>query len=515
MMVDSTEEQGAPRERGRDDVDARDASSRVPPAATALLAISDSGVLLSRDASFAELFSIPSRVISSGSTREVLEWLEREADDAGVQIAKVIDSEGNNSGEVRADDGRVIEWQRTRLEGNGGGSLFCFRDVSHERAAVQALRDAENWLHMFAAHTDGAVLELDASGRIVGTWSADAQILTVPEAALQGRTLGEALGEKYAAELERVIRRLIATGQAARLDYTVDTAEERKVFALDGTLLSSDTGGPAVVSVLVRDITEQTRMQTQLVQAERLASVGLLAAGVAHEINNPITYMVLNFHRVRRGIRRLGDGATTTEDITLAAELEQCIDMMVEGAQRVQEIVRDLQRFSRSDRHEVRELLDVRSVLEFTLGLVSFEVERHARVVREFGPVPLVLATDGRLSQVFLNLIRNAVQALPNADPARHEIRLVTLTDAAGNAVIEVRDTGVGISIGDMRKIFDPFYTTKPPNVGTGLGLAICHGITRSFGGEITADSHVGIGTIFRVVLPPARHAPASDAPPR
>jgi signal transduction histidine kinase len=482
---------------------------RSPPgsASVAHFAVSDRGTVLSSDPAFAALFAIRSEVAKAGaSVRELVRSLEEAGDDAAARLAALLEDDSAVDGEIVADDGRIILWHRTSLALGQRGSLFSFHEVGRERAALRALRDAENWLHLFAEHTGGAVLELDVTGRVVGTWSTDGEILAMPEASLQGRALVEVLGGKYATDLERLLARVFATAEEASLEYTVESAGRERVFAITATLLASESTSPTV-SLLVRDITEQTRMQTQLVQAERLASVGLLAAGVAHEINNPLTYMVLNFQRVRRGLHRLGEGAKTPSALRLTNELEQCIDMMVEGAERVQQIVKDLQRFSRSDRGESRELTDVRKVLDFTLGLVTFEIGRHARLVRDFRPVPEVLATDGRLSQVFLNLILNAVQALPAPDPELHEIRLVTMTDDAGNAVVEVHDTGIGIPPQDIRKVFDPFYTTKPPNVGTGLGLAICHGITRSLGGAISVDSKVGVGTVFRVVLPPASSA--------
>ena len=474
-----------------------------PPEDVALLAVSDSGALLASNHRVAELFGAPAELLSEGSANPLVSWLERSADEVATQVAAVLRSARTLAGEIFAGDGRVVAWTRTRLGGADPGWLFSFRDVRRERAAFRALNDAETWLLMFAKYTGGAVLEVDARGRIVGTWSADGEVLSIPEAELQGRTFAEAVGGGRGMEIDAFVRSVIASGAETRLEYTADTNNETKVYSLDASLLPSDGQDPAVVSVLVRDITVQTRMQTQLVQTERLASVGLLAAGVAHEVNNPLTYMLINFQRVRRGIRELADPSRWETALSLAAELETCVDMMTEGAERVRDIVQDLQRFSRSDRNDTRELVDIHSVLRHTLGPVSFELKRYARLVLDLGPVPLVLASEGRLSQVFLNLLLNAVHALESPDPARHVIRLATSTDTDGNAVIEVQDTGCGIAERDLRRIFDPFFTTKPPNVGTGLGLAICHGITRSLGGTILAESKLGVGTVFRVVLPP------------
>jgi len=477
----------------------------------ALLAVSDEGALLSSDRRLVGLLGAPEAVVSGGSATELLSWLEARDDELAVEIAKVLRSAPTMGGKIVTRDGRAFAWGRTRLLGAEPGWLFSFRDLRRERVALRALSDAESWLLMFAKHTGGCVLEVDADGRVVGTWSADGDILSVPEARFQGRTFSEAIGDPRAGDIDALVRGVIASGKEASLEYTLHTSDGPRVYALDAALLSSDGPSNAVVSVLVRDITTQTRMQTQLVQAERLASVGLLAAGVAHEVNNPLTYMVLNFQRVRRGIRKLAEASDAENVRELAGELETCIDMMVEGAERVRDIVKDLQRFSRSEPSETRVPLDIHGVVHRTLGLVSFELKRHARLVLELEPTPQVLASEGRLSQVLLNLILNAVHSLGQPDPERHMIRIATRTDARGHAVIEVQDTGCGIAEHDLRRIFDPFFTTKPPNLGTGLGLAICHGITRSLGGTIVAESKLGVGSTFRVTLPPAPAAPEDE----
>jgi signal transduction histidine kinase len=466
----------------------------------ALLAIGEEGAILSRDPRFAALFGVPAEIAESGSMARLVAWLAKDGDDVCAALRDVLLSD-EAAGDITSSDGRVIEWSATRM--GRSGRLLSFRTIAHYRAAMRALHDAETWLRMFATHTGGVVLELDAEGRLIGTWSADSTILGMPESAFQGRSLAEAIGPAHAAELIDHVKQVLATRRARSFEYVLEVGDDRRVFAVDATLLGEDPVDASVVTVLIRDITEQTRIQTQLVQAERLASVGLLAAGVAHEINNPLTYMLLNLRRVRRSIQDLGDSRLAKGAAKIIGDVEQCIDMTVEGAQRVQEIVQDLRRFSRSDHEEPRVPVDVRRILAFTLDMTDLEIRRHARVVRDFREVPLVLGSDGRLSQVFLNLVLNAVQAIPEGNPEQHEIRLVTSTDARGYAVIEIRDTGVGIPAARVRKIFDPFFTTKPSGIGTGLGLAICHGIAKSLDGEITVESTVGSGSVFRVILPP------------
>jgi CheY-like chemotaxis protein/anti-sigma regulatory factor (Ser/Thr protein kinase) len=142
------------------------------------------------------------------------------------------------------------------------------------------------------------------------------------------------------------------------------------------------------------------------------------------------------------------------------------------------------------------------------------EIRPRARLVKDYGKVPLVEADDARLGQVFVNLLVNAVQAFPAGDAEANEIRIVTSTDADGRATVEVRDNGPGIPAGIVGRVFDPFFTTKPVGVGTGLGLAITHGIVRAAGGELSVESEVGHGTTFKVVLPASPPSKSSLPPP-
>ena len=141
-------------------------------------------------------------------------------------------------------------------------------------------------------------------------------------------------------------------------------------------------------------------------------------------------------------------------------------------------------------------------VLEFAINIVRHQTRERAEIVRDFGKVPLVRASETRLNQVFLNLIINAAQAIPPGAPDKNEIRLVTRTDASGRAVIEIRDTGDGMTPSVMQRIFEPFYSTKPAGLGTGLGLAICHSIVTSLGGKVDVESEHGRGSVFRLTLP-------------
>jgi signal transduction histidine kinase len=262
----------------------------------------------------------------------------------------------------------------------------------------------------------------------------------------------------------------------------------------------------------LRGRTERARMRARLVEADRLAAVGTLAAGVAHEINNPLAYLLGGLDFVERELGALAASFPGRLD-----EVRHVLAEMRAGGARIRHIVRDLKTFSRGD-DEPRALVDPRQIAESSLHMASHEVGRRARIVREFGPVPPVLANEARLGQVLLNLVVNAAHAVADRAPEGNEIRVTTRTHRDGRAVIEVTDTGAGIAPEHLARIFEPFFTTKPQGVGTGLGLWISRNLVTALGGEIEVESAVSRGSTFRVLLPagaaPAETPAAVEPPP-
>jgi CheY-like chemotaxis protein/two-component sensor histidine kinase len=175
-----------------------------------------------------------------------------------------------------------------------------------------------------------------------------------------------------------------------------------------------------------------------------------------------------------------------------------------ESADRLRHIVRDLKIFSRATDEEHRGPVDVQRIMESSLRMAWNEIRHRARLVKEYGLVPLVEANEARLGQVFLNLIVNAAQAIQEGDADHNQIRVITRLDPGGGVIVEVRDTGSGIPPENLSRIFDAFFTTKPVGVGTGLGLSICHRIVSGLGGRLEVESQVNKGSVFRVLLPKA-----------
>jgi two-component system, cell cycle sensor histidine kinase and response regulator CckA len=278
---------------------------------------------------------------------------------------------------------------------------------------------------------------------------------------------------------------------------------------------------------------EHREIQARLAQTDRLTSLGTLAVGVAHEINNPLAYVLLNLGYVAEELPKLlssvplqsktdrvappaADDSRLESRAALsshsqAREVMLALDHAREGAERIRNTVRSLQTFSRPE-NEMRAPLQLSRLLDATLPMVANEIRHRARLVKEYDPVPDVVANEARLGQVFLNLLLNAVQALPEEHAESNEIQLLLRSPVPDRVAVEVRDNGVGIPPQVRGRIFEPFFTTKPVGIGTGLGLTICHGIVTSLGGTLSFESEVGKGSTFRVELPAAVRTMGANA---
>ncbi|MEQ1571523.1 MAG: ATP-binding protein [Myxococcota bacterium] len=248
---------------------------------------------------------------------------------------------------------------------------------------------------------------------------------------------------------------------------------------------------------LVEEKAASERLQTQLHQAEHLERIGRMAAGVVHEINNPLTYVIGNLELLNEIVARAADRLDPAE---LADATESLRDVQ-SGAERISHIVRDIRLLSRRQDDDLRNV-DLPSVVEEAVRMLRRRLEAKATVSIDVGAAPKVFAEPGRLLQVVVNLLTNAADAI-SGDPTTQMIRVRVGTDAEGSAKIEVCDSGSGIPADKLERIFDPFFSTKPIGEGTGLGLAICHAIVSGFDGRLEVESAVGTGSCFRVTLPP------------
>ncbi len=356
-------------------------------------------------------------------------------------------------------------------------------EVAHERVqtqgALKAALEANDWDVIISDHA------LPSYSGLVALADAQASGKDIPFILVSGT-----LGESAAVDAMR----------AGACDYVMKDQLARL---------------PAAVEREVREAaarSDQKRMREQLMISDRMASAGTLAAGVAHEINNPLAAAAANLEFVASVLLRIREeagtvaargGAWTDWLDQLVKEMWDPLTDTREAVTRIRDIVRDVKLFSRPHA-EQSEAIDVRRVIESTIRMCWNEIRHRARIIRDFGTVHMVKANESRLGQVLLNLLVNAAQAMPEGHAKNNEIRIVTRTER-DRVIIQIRDTGVGIPRESLERIFDPFFTTKPAGVGTGLGLAICHRIVRDLGGDISVESELGKGSVFSVALPVVR----------
>jgi len=304
----------------------------------------------------------------------------------------------------------------------------------------------------------------------------------------------------YAALKTAFLEHLAGKTETYKAEHRVKTADGRWIWLLStGRITDRDDNGTPIRFVGTSiDITERKALQERVAFSERMASIGTLAAGVAHEINNPLTYVLLNLALLDRNVNALGSGAPPE----IVTKLRNMVEQARYGCDRVSSVVHDLQTLTRVS--EQAEVIDINAVLERCFEMANHQLRFRAKLVRELSPVPPIRASEHRIGQLFLNLIANAAQAIPEGAVDNNTVRVARSVESDGRVLIEVADSGVGISADVIGRIFDPFFTTKPIGEGSGIGLSICRSIVTSLGGEITVESHPGSGTLFRVLLPPS-----------
>ena len=251
------------------------------------------------------------------------------------------------------------------------------------------------------------------------------------------------------------------------------------------------------------EIKRRTEAEGQLVEAQKLEGLGRMAAGIAHEINNPMAFVASNIESLDRDLRNARKG--------IPPELQEYVDEILpatlDGIERINAIVADVRRFARSD-VELPVAFDLNSEVAAALRIVQCRATSKHLIEARLGPVAMLRGRPSHVGQLVINLVVNAIQAMPEG--GRIEL---TTRQLDGDAILEVRDDGPGMSADVRRTLFQPFFTTKPPGQGTGLGLAVCHGIAKSHGGAIEVQTAPGKGTCFRVRLP-LNPAPALAAVP-
>jgi len=346
-------------------------------------------------------------------------------------------------------------------------------------------------------HAPAGILRIDSiDGRVVDANTVAERLLQMPRATLIGRRFVDLMPAGDRAGAEALRQEAIARGTARRddLHFLVPSGEILPVYVSAGAI---DYGTRHWVLLICIDMSEQRRLEAQLVQSEKMAAIGQLAAGIAHELRNPLA-IVMNVLYDLRARLDTADG-----------EVNEGLRIAEEEIGRAQAIIKNLLEFSRESSGDL-ERLDMNDLVRRTLQLLGKYLESSGvAVAAELDDVPVCVANDNALRQILLNLVTNAVQAMPRGG------RLVVRTGrrSPDRVRLEVQDTGVGIPQAHLKDIFNPFFTTKAPGQGTGLGLFVVHAILQRYGGEVRVASELGVGTTFTVELPCPCHdgiAPAT-----
>ncbi len=385
------------------------------------------------------------------------------------------------------------------------GFLAVARDISSDVAAERALRASEERQRLALASGAHVAWDWDIPADRVKSDEKWSEVLgreptDVPE------TIAGWKGIIHPDDLEQASASLSACtdGHTDGFDaqYRVRHASGAwRWIRARGRVVERDAQGQALRMIGTHtDVTEVQELQERLLAATRLASVGTLAAGVAHEINNPLAWMISN---MTVALDHLSDAAAPRGISSEAiAEVRQSLDLAVEGAWRIASIVKAMRSLGVPEAPDCAIDVDVRTELMNAVQMVRNQIVQRARLDLEV-PEALapVRAPTNELGRVFLNLLVNAAQAIPEGQASRHRIA-VAARESAGEVVVEVADSGSGISSKDRSRIFEPFFTTKPVGVGSGLGLSIARSIVDAAGGRIEVESQEGHGAIFRVRLP-------------
>ena len=375
------------------------------------------------------------------------------------------------------------------------------RDISARLEAVETLRRSEERFRRVVENAPDGVAILQR-GRIVFLNELAAELFGLPNPQAGLGTLGtDHLVPEDAALAADRLGRIVETGASFDpMEYRPRTNPER-ILEIKSILIDRE-GEPAVLS-FARDVSARKRIEQELVRADRLASIGMMSAAVAHEINNPLAYVRLCLQFLERELPGLLQGDKREWAVEQLRNANHGID-------RVATIVRDLRSFARADSDEVGRV-DVVTCIEQAIKLVDNEVRHRAQLVRDFHDVPALHANASRLEQVFVNVLVNAAQAIPAGDVQGHEIRIAVRSPDDNTVAVSISDSGPGIPPELRGRVFEPFFSTKAVGVGTGLGLAVCRSIVEQLGGRIELDQ-AARGAVVTITLP-VHHGEPSRAP--
>ncbi|HUL60697.1 MAG TPA: PAS domain S-box protein, partial [Anaeromyxobacteraceae bacterium] len=374
------------------------------------------------------------------------------------------------------------------------------------RRALDALHQSEASFRRLVEHSPDLVV-VHADQKVLYANPALARVIEAPQAEIAGMSV---LSYVQADDRALIAPRLLHEGSLGPVVIRLLSRGGRET-PVEFVSISAEWGGQPARVGIGRDVSERRRLEARLALAQRMAAVGTLAAGVAHELNNPLTFVLANLGYAAGALRNM---ASAPGGPPALGEVLGALEEAAQGADRMRVIVGDLRTFARGDDARPGPV-PLRRVLEYAAKLAGHEIRGRARLDWEPSDgAPDVLGNEARLGQVFLNLLMNAAQAIAPGAADGNAIRIAVRSRPEGRVAVEIRDTGRGMGPEVRARIFDPFFTTKAPGEGTGLGLWVCHNIVAAHGGEIEVESEPGQGTTIRVILPAAGAAGAAAPGP-
>lgn len=500
-----------------------------------LAVVDPDGLIVAENPGFARLF--PAARSGREATPEflaarvppaIVDAVERR--EGGVEATGV---EGDEALLVRVegDDGdvRAYEVRQRRLE-EGERSLLLVSDVTTSEWLSDRLETLQRDTRDIIENINSALLVVDLAGHITFANRAAEQILGGRDGDLEGRQVADWFGAE--GEAASPIEECLLQGTRSRGTETLLQRADGQWIPV-GVSCSPrfDRDGRSRGAVAIfQDLSEIKELELHMRQTEKMASVGQLAAGVAHEVNNPMGFIHANlnqmaeylgdFNRYFEATSRLvgaaleGDAElvrAAAEDVASVSreidfeyvrqDFEKALLESSEGAERIRHIVKDLRDFSRPDLPE-RVAADLNQALDSTANIVFTMMKHAVELEKDYGVLPKIDAYPMQLKQVFMNLLVNAYQAIEARDAREPGVIRLETRREGDEIVVRIADTGIGIDAAHLARIFEPFFTTKPVGTGTGLGLSTSYRIVERHGGRITVESEVGRGTTFEVWLP-------------
>lgn len=407
----------------------------------------------------------------------------------------------------------VATLERAKLTGPFGYLLKPYRPAElrsvveialYKHGTEQRLVERERWmsttLHSIA---DGVIL-VDGSARVSFANAAAGRLLGDPGGSLVGRALADLFdsGVIRGGSLEAIEEGLFMRRQEVRVRCTVGPAA-REVEAACSPVVDTQRNALLGGVIVMHDVTDRLRRLREAEQTERLVSLGTMAAGTVHEVNNPLAVVLANAELI------LGEIGARGDEVPELSRLQDQVSDVLVAARRIERVMEDLRTFYRPSRHD-EPSSDVHTAVRWAVRSTAHLTRPRAKVALTLLTVPRANVPEAKLSQVLVNLIVNAAHAIPVGAAEANLIEILVRLEEAGTHVrIEVRDSGRGMTDEVKRRLFEPFFTTKGPSEGSGLGLSICHGIVAAAGGEILVDSGLGRGTTFTLRLPVSTEVPA------